>query len=131
MQYKLLQASLAFASFLTLIQTAPTQWHGTPSPGSNHFGSSKAIYFITNDAQNAVAAVPIGADGMLSGGTVTATGGSGGNSISAATKEPAGPDALISQSSLTIAGNVRNTFEKIKFRAALTHLTEYLRRQSW
>lgn len=65
----------------------------------------KAIYFLTNDAENAVVAVPIGANGMLSKGTVTKTGGAGSISVDAKGK-PATPDALVAQSSLTVVGNV-------------------------
>lgn len=64
----------------------------------------KAIYFLTNDAENAVVAVPIGANGMLSKGTVTKTGGAGSISVDAK-GEPATPDALVAQSSLTVVGN--------------------------
>lgn len=67
--------------------------------------SSNAIFFLTNDQKNAVAAVPIGQGGMLSGGSVTATGGAGSNSLDAAGK-PAAPDALIGQSALAVAGQV-------------------------
>lgn len=68
--------------------------------------TGQAIYFLTNDAQNAVVALPIGADGTLSAGSVTATGGSGSNSIDGSTNTTAAPDALVGQSSLTIAGQV-------------------------
>jgi hypothetical protein len=73
-------------------------------------GSAKALYLITNDASNGVAAVPIGADGLLSTGTLTATGGSGSNSLKA-DGTVAAPDGLLSQSSLTIVGSVRDTLE--------------------
>ncbi|KAF2183559.1 hypothetical protein K469DRAFT_690015 [Zopfia rhizophila CBS 207.26] len=65
--------------------------------------TGKAIYFITNDAQNAVVAMPINADGTLGDATLTATGGSGSTALDAK-GQPAVPDALIGQSSLTIAG---------------------------
>ena len=65
----------------------------------------KAVYFITNDDVNAVAALPIGNDGTLSQGTVTETGGAGSIALDA-DKQPATPDALVGQSALTIAGNV-------------------------
>lgn len=68
--------------------------------------TSKAIYFITNDGNNAVAAVPIGDDGTLSGGTVTETCGKGANSIDGTTNQPAAPDALLSQSAVSVAGQV-------------------------
>jgi hypothetical protein len=68
--------------------------------------SSNAIYFLTNDESNAVVAVPIGNDGRLSGGSVTATGGAGSNSIDGATNDPAVPDPLIGQAALAVAGQV-------------------------
>ncbi|ORY17277.1 hypothetical protein BCR34DRAFT_51332 [Clohesyomyces aquaticus] len=66
--------------------------------------TGKAVYFITNDAENAVVAMPIKADGTLGDATVTKTGGAGSNSIDGATKKAAVPDALVGQSSLTVAG---------------------------
>lgn len=66
----------------------------------------KAVYFITNGAENSVVALPIGQDGMLSKGTVTKTGGAGSGAIDGATKQPALTDTLIGQSSLTVGGNV-------------------------
>jgi hypothetical protein len=71
---------------------------GTPAVG-------KAIYMLTNDAENAVVALPIGADGMLSKGKVMKTGGAGSVAVDAEGK-PATPDALIGQSALTVVGNV-------------------------
>lgn len=68
----------------------------------------KAVYFMTNEAENAIVALPIGKDGMLSKGMVTKTGGAGSISIDGATMQPALTDALIGQSSLTVAGNVSN-----------------------
>ncbi|KIW16325.1 hypothetical protein PV08_06376 [Exophiala spinifera] len=95
----LLLASLAITSF-----AAPSQrWKGPPPSGSGDCG--KAIYLITNDQTNSVVALPIGADGKLSNGSVTATGGSGSNSIDSSNGMPAAPDALVAQSSLTRAGN--------------------------
>lgn len=65
----------------------------------------KAIYVLTNEGTNGVLAIPIGKDGTLSKGKVTMTGGAGSVAVDADGK-PATPDALISQSALTIAGNV-------------------------
>lgn len=67
--------------------------------------AGRAAYFITNDETNAVVALPIGADGRLSAGTVTQTGGAGSVALNS-DNQPATPDALVSQSALTIAGNV-------------------------
>ncbi len=65
----------------------------------------KAVYLINNEQTNAVVALRVGPDGKLSPGTVTPTGGAG--SVALNSKgEPAITDALVSQSALTVAGNV-------------------------
>ncbi|KAI1370560.1 hypothetical protein F4677DRAFT_350502 [Hypoxylon crocopeplum] len=74
-------------------------------PASDCKATGKAVYLLTNDAVNSVVALPIKDDGTLTAGTVTPSGGKGSNSIDGATMKPAGPDALVSQSALTIAGN--------------------------
>ncbi|KAI1869556.1 hypothetical protein JX265_006646 [Neoarthrinium moseri] len=66
---------------------------------------ANALYFLTNEAQNAVAALKINSDGTLSAGSCTGTGGAGSNGIDGSTGQPAVPDALFSQSALTVAGN--------------------------
>lgn len=68
-------------------------------------GSGKALYLISNDAENQVVALPIGMDGKLAKGVSMATGGAGSNSIDGSTNQPAVPDALVSQSAVTVAGN--------------------------
>lgn len=84
-------------------RTADTQDQKNADPeGCKPTG--KAVYLITNDAQNSVVALPISADGTLEKGTITPSGGKGSNSLDAQ-KQPAAPDALVSQSALTIAGN--------------------------
>ncbi|KAK9233830.1 hypothetical protein V1525DRAFT_351249 [Lipomyces kononenkoae] len=99
----LLKAILSTALWSLLTQGAP--FPANVCPRLDHTAPvGKAIYFLTNEAENAIVAVPIGLDGKLSHGTVTFTGGAGSSSISASTMMPAGPDALISQSSVTIAG---------------------------
>jgi hypothetical protein len=75
-------------------------------------GNGKAIYFLTNNQQNAVVALPIGADGTLSNGTVTGTNGAGSNSIDGATNSSAGPDALVGQAALTVTGQVSGCSER-------------------
>ncbi|KAK2032527.1 hypothetical protein LX32DRAFT_661189 [Colletotrichum zoysiae] len=65
----------------------------------------KTIYTITNDAVNSVVALPISQSGLLAGGSSIKTGGAGSNFFDSATNGPAAPDALASQSALTIAGN--------------------------
>ena len=74
---------------------------------SSDRGQAKAIYLLTNDASNAVIALKVNRDGTLSQGSITPTGGKGANEINVMTGMPAGPDALSSQSALTIAGSVR------------------------
>ena len=75
---------------------------------SQHSGSAvgRAVYFLTNDDVNGVAAIPIGTDGKLTRGTVTETGGAGSVAVNA-DNQPATPDALVGQSALAISGNVR------------------------
>ncbi|WAO93401.1 Hypothetical protein NCS54_01094800 [Fusarium falciforme] len=90
------------SAFLWLAQTSS---HPTCSPGMDRAAAmGKAIYLLTNDEANGVVALPIGNDGTLSKGRVTMTGGAGSVAVDADGK-PATPDALISQSALTIAGN--------------------------
>ncbi|CAI9628268.1 hypothetical protein GT037_002274 [Alternaria burnsii] len=88
--------------------TDQAQQHGGMScmqqPNAGKPAVGKAIYMLTNDAENAVVALPIGADGMLSKGKVMKTGGAGSVAVDAEGK-PATPDALVGQSALTIAGN--------------------------
>ncbi|PTN52988.1 hypothetical protein C9J98_17970, partial [Stenotrophomonas panacihumi] len=63
-----------------------------------------AVYLITNEENNAVVAMPIRRDGTLSTGRLASTCGSGASGIDGSTNQSAGPDALFSQSSLTVAG---------------------------
>ncbi|KAI5459239.1 hypothetical protein BGZ63DRAFT_447794 [Mariannaea sp. PMI_226] len=95
----------SFYSLLLCLAPLALPVSAHPPPCDTGSSSGKAIYMITNDASNAVVAVSIGRNGLLSHGSNTATGGAGANSISSSTNQPAAPDALISQSSLTIAGN--------------------------
>ena len=67
--------------------------------------TGKALYLVTNDDQNSVVALPIGAGGTLGKGTLTYTGGAGFVAVDAA-GEPASPDALLSQSAFKVARNV-------------------------
>ena len=69
-------------------------------------GAPKAIYFISNDASaNSIIAMKVGADGTLSDGSITPTGGKGASGITGTTNQPAGPDALFSQSAIKVEGN--------------------------
>ncbi|TVY77199.1 hypothetical protein Focb16_v007389 [Fusarium oxysporum f. sp. cubense] len=90
-------------ALLWLAQEASS--HPACKPGMNSNAMmGKAIYVLTNEETNGVLAIPIGKDGTLSKGKVTMTGGAGSVAVDADGK-PATPDALISQSALTIAGN--------------------------
>lgn len=105
--YKMAPSSRLFSlltAFLWLANEAGSM--PTCKPGNEAAATvGKAIYFLTNDKANAVVAVPIGNDGTLSKGAATMTGGAGSVGVDAQ-GQPATPDALISQSSLTVAGNV-------------------------
>ena len=101
-------SSLTHLTIITLlllgsVSAAP---RGCKATNGNAVASGKALYFITNDRNNAVVSLAIGPDGMLSPGSAVSTGGAGSNSIDGSTKQPATPDALVSQSALTISGNV-------------------------
>ncbi|KAK0637907.1 hypothetical protein DIS24_g10360 [Lasiodiplodia hormozganensis] len=102
------QSSLLLSSLwlFTLAASAPAPHCGAGCQAAARSPTvGKAVYFLTNDAQNAVVALPIAADGTLSDGTVTATNGAGSNAIDGTTNKTSAPDALVGQSSLTIAGN--------------------------
>ncbi|KAI0009734.1 hypothetical protein F4779DRAFT_617375 [Xylariaceae sp. FL0662B] len=66
--------------------------------------TGKAVYVLTNDEANSVVALPIKADGTLGAGTVTPSGGNGLSTIDGMTNQSAGPDSLVGQSALTVAG---------------------------
>lgn len=103
-------------AFLTALAPLLAPALGAPSCAKSGAGKAagnngKAVYVMANQATNAVIAVPIAANGLLSAkaGSSTATGGAGASGIDSATNESAGPDALFSQSSLKVAGNVCKT----------------------
>jgi hypothetical protein len=75
-------------------------------PAAPAAGNPVALYFQTNKAGNMIVAVPVGADGTLSAGTLTPTGGDGGNLVDPATGNPNALDPLASQGSVRVAGNV-------------------------
>ncbi|RFU34503.1 hypothetical protein B7463_g1867, partial [Scytalidium lignicola] len=64
----------------------------------------KAVYFITNAANNSIVALKVNDDGTLSNGSMTSTGGVGLSGLDA-TGGPAAPDSLFSQGSIKVAGN--------------------------
>ncbi|KAK4165531.1 hypothetical protein QBC43DRAFT_351127 [Cladorrhinum sp. PSN259] len=92
------------ALLLALALQAARGAASTCSGGSPAPGAGKALYLITNDEANAVVALRVGPDGRLSPGSVTPTNGAGSVALNSM-NQPAAPDALVSQSALTIAGN--------------------------
>ena len=82
-------------------------------PGGGHWRpgqqQAKAVYFQTNKVPNSIAAIPVSQNGALSGGSLTATGGNGGDTFDATTGKPNGPDSLSSQGSVVVSGNVSLT----------------------
>lgn len=73
----------------------------TPAAEAN----AKAVYFITNNEENAVVALKVGADGMLLDGSITPTGGKGGSGVDAmGVTVP--QDGLFSQGSIRVEGEV-------------------------
>ena len=77
-----------------------------PAGGMKTAKAPKALYFMTNAADNAIVALPIGQDGKLGDGTITSTGGKGAQEVDATTGVPNAPDGLASQGSVKIAGGV-------------------------
>lgn len=77
-----------------------------PGDPYNGWPSGKAVYFQSNEQENSVISIPIGRDGKLYGGMVTSSGGKGGAGIDGTTKKPAAPDALSSQGSVVVSGDV-------------------------
>ena len=79
-----------------------------PAPSNSSAAASnnaKAIYFMTNAANNSIVALKVNEDGTLSSGSMTATGGSGMSGVDS-TGAPAAPDSLFSQGSVKVSGNV-------------------------
>ncbi|KAI8963454.1 hypothetical protein F5Y11DRAFT_319329 [Daldinia sp. FL1419] len=98
------------ASFLTtLILAEGIAGHAINRPSSCKAPApttGKAVYFLSNDANNSIVALPIQPDGTLKAGKKNPVNGAGSNALDGTTRKPAAPDALVSQSSITIAGNV-------------------------
>ncbi|KAM0234749.1 hypothetical protein ACHAPO_006113 [Fusarium lateritium] len=95
--------SILLSALLSLTQQVSS--HPACRPKMNNAATmGKAVYILTNDETNGVLALPIGKDGTLSKGQVAVTGGAGSIAVDA-DGNPATPDALVAQSSLTIAGN--------------------------
>lgn len=98
-----------YAYFVTVVASLGAvmlpQVSARPGASNSH---GKAIYLTSNDQANTVIAVKLTTDGLLAGGTSTTTGGAGSNSVDGMDL-PASPDALVSQSAVTVAGNVSLT----------------------
>jgi hypothetical protein len=96
------------ASFV-LVSARPEPVSSSSRYTTRALAPARAAYLITNDDENAVAALHIESDGTLTKGAVTLTGGRGSNVRVPGGTAPQAPDALVAQSSLTIAENVRST----------------------
>lgn len=104
------------STLVSLIALAPSAIQVSARParscgkkgGAAKVANGKAVYMLSNQASNAVVAVPIAQDGTLdeAGGSSTNTGGAGAAGIDGSTNAPSNPDALFSQSALTVAGTV-------------------------
>lgn len=79
--------------------------HGSGANSSSASTTAKAIYFMTNAANNSIVSLKVASDGTLSDGSITATGGAGMSGIDS-TGAPAAPDSLFSQGAVKVVGNV-------------------------
>ncbi|KAL4739207.1 hypothetical protein BDV11DRAFT_170240 [Aspergillus similis] len=75
-------------------------WSVDSHPVSN---LRKAIYLLTNNAENAIVGVPIQKNGLLGDAQATLTGGVGERALQS-DGQPAGPDSLFSQGAVAVAG---------------------------
>ena len=94
---------------IACVSLATARPHSACAAGVSANSSSatpKAIYFISNTADNSIIALKVAQNGILSDGSITATGGAGLSGISAADGKAAAPDSLFSQGVVKIAGNV-------------------------
>ncbi|SCU89934.1 LAFA_0E21968g1_1 [Lachancea sp. 'fantastica'] len=76
-----------------------------PSSASQWVSNGQALYFQTNEKDNAIVSVKINENGTLSEGLKVWTNGTGASEISAATNQTASPDGLSSQGSVAVVGN--------------------------
>ncbi|KAM7192208.1 hypothetical protein V8F33_008482 [Rhypophila sp. PSN 637] len=98
-------ALLSRTSWARVLSFLVTSGATSKCPGGNPVpGAGKALYLITNDEANGVVSLRIAADGQLSPGSVTPTNGAGSVALNS-DNQPATPDALVSQSALTVVGN--------------------------
>lgn len=83
-------------------KSPPGDW---PGPGWNK-QTARAIYFMTNLPSNSIVALPVAEDSSVSAGTTTSTEGAGGNLVDPVKGTKNGPDALGSQGSVQVVGDV-------------------------
>lgn len=86
---------------------------GTANTASNGVNSTstqkppKAVYLMTNEASgNSIVGLKVAADGSLTAGSLTPTGGKGASGIDGSTNQTAAPDALFSQSAIKVEGDM-------------------------
>jgi hypothetical protein len=93
--------STVFSSFLLA-----TSVLASPTPRNIEAKNAKALYFITNGANNKVAALGLNKAGKITSGVQIATGGKGQTAFFGKNGTLSQPDSLLSQSPVTVAGNV-------------------------
>jgi hypothetical protein len=93
-----------YRSFLLSISLFAVSTVSSPKLPRN-WNAPTALYYITNDASNAVVSLHVAEDGTLSKGTTTSTGGAGLHALNA-TGQVSGGDALFSQSAVNVVDNV-------------------------
>jgi hypothetical protein len=94
---------------------------------AGHHESAKAVFFITNDVQNSIVALPVQANGLLGAGSITSTGGKGLQEVNG-TRSPTLVDGLASQGSVRVSGHVSLLVTCSD--SILTNVAS-VRRQSW
>ena len=100
---------VCFTSYVSVTLAVAGYAAGVAIPASGGMKAAqapKALYFMTNAAENSIVALPIGEDGKLSDGTITPTGGKGAQEVDATTGIPNAPDGLASQGAVKVAGGV-------------------------
>lgn len=95
----LFQAALCVGGLINVATAMPAY-----SPVTSD-GPARAVYFQTNEVDNAIVGLKVDKNGTLSKGFVTSTGGMGASSINSANNLTASPDGLSSQGSVTVVGS--------------------------
>jgi len=91
---------LLLASLTTRVTSLPT------ISACQQTAAKGALYLISNTKSNSVVSLRINNDGTISSGNSISTGGVGANAVEGAAMKAAAPDALVSQSALTVANDV-------------------------